>query len=132
MFISYSSTKAHHIKENNNSINISSEDIKAIASVFSSSVQLVDTSLIKVNKNEAQQSYGSLGEALENKYDYFPGGMELADEFNLSDYFKPIKIKELVGDGHYKYELTGGMMRYWGWISAKGPSAPIPSIHVGS
>ena len=44
----------------------------------------------------------------------------------MSNNFKPIKVKK-IEDKHFKFELTGGMMRYWSWIRAYSDQKPIPA-----
>lgn len=117
MVVVYSSTNAKHIIDNTNLIDIEKKDLELINKIFSSSVKLIDPKLIKILPNKFNKFYSSLNQAELNKYGYFPGIDELSKEFLISDNFKPVKVKK-INDKHFKFELVGGMMRYWSWIKA--------------
>lgn len=115
LVVAYSSTNYKHIKDNTNLINLTQDDIKLINQTFESSLMLIDPKLIKVSVNNYNKFYGTLDEAIANKFSYFPGIQKLSEEFLLTKNFRPIKVKR-IEDANYSYELTGGMMRYWSWI----------------
>jgi hypothetical protein len=117
MLITYSSTNPKHITDNTNLVDIEKKDLELLNKVFSSSVKLINPKLIRILPNKINKFYGNLDQAELNNYNYFPGVTELSQEFLLSKDFKPIKVKKIESE-HFKYELIGGMMRYWGWIKA--------------
>ena len=131
LHIVYSSTNVSHILRNSEALELSKDDAETLDTIFSSTLELVDPGLVKIRTDESLRFYNNLDDAIENRYGYFPGVVELAEEFKLSENFKPIRVTDLQNDSCYKYELKGGMMRYWGWILANGFSAPIPSIRIG-
>ena len=100
--------------------------LKTYKSDFSSSVKLIDPKSVKILPTVYNKFYDSLYEAELNKYKYFPGVEELSKEFLISNKFKPIKVKK-IEDKHFKFELTGGMMRYWSWIKAYSDEKSIPA-----
>lgn len=126
MLITYSSTNSNHIIENTNLLDIEKKDLKLISQIFSSSVKLIDPKSVKILPTKSNKFYDSLYEAELNKYKYFPGVEELSKEFLISNKFKPIKVKK-IEDKHFKFELTGGMMRYWSWIKAYSDEKSIPA-----
>lgn len=113
LLVTYSSTNYKHVKNNNDLIDLTQDDIRSINETFESTIILIDPMLIRIPTGKF---YGTLSEAKDNKYSYYPGIKELSEEFLSNDNFKPIKVRK-IEDEKYSFELTGGMMRYWAWVN---------------
>lgn len=131
MLVTYSSTNSNHIIENTNLLNIEKKDFKIISDIFISSELFIDPQLIKIPSDKYKKFYNSLQEAESNEYKYFPDINELSKEFLINNNFKPIKVK-CIEDKHFKFELTGGMLRYWAWIKTFNNKKYIPAIITNS
>jgi diketogulonate reductase-like aldo/keto reductase len=131
MLVTYSSTNSNHIIENTDLLDIEKKDFKLISDIFSSSVMLIDPQSIRVLSDKFNKFYNSLHEAELNEYNYFPGVDELSKEFLISNNFKPIKVKS-IEDKYFKFELTGGMLRYWAWIKAHNNRKFILAIIINN
>lgn len=120
MLVTYSSTNQEHINENSTLINLTFDEISKIKKIFQSNIYYIDPNDVKIKDN----MYDSFDKATENKLLYFPDVEMLSQEYLLNSYFKPIKVIK-IKDKKYKYELKGGMMRYWGWVKAFTSNKPI-------
>ncbi|MDA8668173.1 aldo/keto reductase [Alphaproteobacteria bacterium] len=125
MLVAYSSTNSEHINENSFLINLTFDEISKIKEIFHSNIYYIDPNDVKFKP----YMYDSLDKALKNKLSYFPDVEMLSQEYSSKSYFKPIKVIK-IKDKKFKYELEGGMMRYWGWIKAFTSNKPILALVI--
>lgn len=131
------SSNLQHIKENAEATDfqLSSADIELINNSMTGEITYCKADDIKINpaqeitfSHPTNKVYQNVEEAVENKFDFCPSPVELANFLaSLSEKdlnaIKPIKAVRTVDD---KYELIEGRIRYWSWIIAFGLKKDIP------
>ena len=125
-------TNPDHIKQNASSTDfeLSDEDIKEIGRVFTQECKLIPTERIRVimGGERNRKVYQTVEEALENKLDFVPSPVDLAEDIREEEILKPIKvIRSTDKTGKYDYDLVEGRIRYWAWVIAHNGKQPIPA-----
>jgi diketogulonate reductase-like aldo/keto reductase len=112
------------------------DDIAAINDTFHRDVSLIVPSRICVVNEDADEAhliYTSIEDAVNNALNIQPAPAILAEELIEGEILKPVQVVPTVDQsGKYDYDLTHGRMRYWAWIIAFGPAAPIPAYIIGA
>jgi diketogulonate reductase-like aldo/keto reductase len=123
----------NRMKENLQALymNVSPEVIKRLSKLFIKNFTLVDTNLIMMEEDGDRPVYYNLDDALRNKFNLFPGPLEIVDEIksNNGTLIKPIKLKKIINTN--KYIVCEGRLKYWAWIILYGNCKKIPSIIIG-
>ena len=71
--------------------------------------------------------YTTKKEALSNRLGLNPSPQDLAETYKYDAKIRPILVTEVGG----KYQLVGGMVRYWASIIAHGDDAKVPVLVYG-
>lgn len=119
-------TSKKHLRENIKSSEflMDSKDLALFDKAFKQKISLIPVSRIKINNDG--KTYLTLDDAKRNIYSSVPSPMELAQEIKAGDFLKPIKLRRV--SSMSKYQLTGGKIRFWGWLIAYGNKKPIPAV----
>ena len=123
----------NRMKENLKALHleISSEIIESLSSIFLTNYSLVDTNLILMGEDGDRPIYYNIDDAIRNRFNLYPGPLEIADEIknNNGKLIKPIKLKKC--EKTNKYLVCEGRLKYWAWIILYGNNKKIPSIIIG-
>jgi hypothetical protein len=125
-------TNLKHIQENAESLNfaISDEDLKLIDEAFTSSPTFIPTDEISVSATGegARKVYQTKSEAIENRLNFSPSPLELAEFIRMGELTKPVRIvpRKDTTSG-VKYDLIEGRLRYWAWVLAFNGEKPVPA-----
>ena len=124
------SLSLEHTRENALSADfqLEQEDLAELNKVFRREIAEIPTWQIRVQNSDQEPVYTTLEEALENRFNLTPGPRELADDLANNAILKPVRLKPSTdSSGRHSYDLIQGRIRYWAWIIARGPDAPIPA-----
>ena len=112
-------------------MDISQEVIERLSKIFIKNFTLVDTSLIIMEEDGDRPVYFNLKDAIGNRFNLYPGPLEIVDEIksNNGKLIKPIKLKKCKNTN--KYIVCEGRLKYWAWIILYGNCKKIPSIIIG-
>lgn len=95
--------------------------LQQIVSVVPSDIDVADAANRKVCKTEEEARANTAGMS--------PSPMEVAEELQQGENFKPIKVSRKAGSSK-PYQLTEGRLRYWAWVIAFGEQKPVPCFLV--
>lgn len=126
-----STTSVTHLQENAKSSDFSLEkkDIQIISDAFITKIIAIDTSKIKVADINDHFAYKTIEEVKENRHNFFPSPVMLAEDLKRGDFLKAVRVKALKKkEGDFEYELVGGRIRYWAYVLAYNGKKPIPVI----
>ena len=88
----------------------------------------VDQIMISFKGEWNHKAYHSLEKAIENKLNFIPSPIDLANSLKKGDFLKPVRLKRLKDSSKsIKFELVGGRIRFWAWVIAFGRKSLIPS-----
>jgi diketogulonate reductase-like aldo/keto reductase len=121
--------RPEHTKENAGAVEftLSSEDILSIGKVFQQEVVDVEPSRIRLDSRLESCMYRSAEEAVENKWDLIPSPMLIAKNIERGHLVKPVPVVHARDkSGAFLYDLVDNQLLYWGWVIARGMTAPIP------
>ena len=119
-----------HINENATAADfaIEEEDLAILDRVHKPKIVEVPTDRIKVIITDSKVLYTTMEDALKNTMNLEPSVHELANDILNNGILKPPRLVPTTDpDGKYDYDLIRGKMRFWAWIIAYGPDAPIPA-----
>jgi hypothetical protein len=128
-------SSSEHLQQNILSLQIKlcSCDRVQLERAFSKSVRMVPIDKIDVKPVDGRDYYGSIEEAIENRYDWIPSPLLLAERIKRGNSIKPIKLIE-VTDEHNQYEymidpydLKGELKKFWAWKIVHGQESMIPA-----
>lgn len=95
--------------------------LQQIVPVVPSDIDVADAANRKVCKTEEEARANTAGMS--------PSPLEVADELQRGENFKPIKVSRQTGSSK-PYQLTEGRLRYWAWVIAFGAQKPVPCFIV--
>jgi diketogulonate reductase-like aldo/keto reductase len=125
-------TNRIHIRQNAaaTDFELEREDFEKIQNAFVQEVVFVETDRVRVVADDLKQRqvYRTVEEAKENKWNFVPGPVDLAQQIQTGEMLKPVRV--VAADdvtGRYQYNLIEGRNRYWAWVIAHNGTAPIPA-----
>lgn len=124
-------TNLTHLEENikSSEFKLEDKDILLLLKTFTTKVINIDTKKIKVATIDNHAAYKTVGEALENKLNFFPSPKMLSEDIKKGDFLKPVKVRKISANrDNFEYELLGGRIRYWAWVIAFDGKKSIPAI----
>lgn len=124
-------TNLDHVKENASSTDfeLSNEDFEEISKIFTQECVYVPTDRIRVivGGQGDRQVYHTVEEAIENKLEFIPSSVDLAQNIREGEVLKPVRvIRSADKTGKYDYDLIEGRIRYWAWVIAHNGEKSIP------
>ncbi|MTV49682.1 aldo/keto reductase [Heliobacillus mobilis] len=123
------SASMHHTSQNAEAaqFDLSTDDMESIAKAFQRKTDWVLPAEVQV-KAEGKPVYGTVEEAMKNRFDLFPSPEILAENIAKWKIQKPIRlIRNPDHAGPFRYILVGEHIRYWAWVIAFGWEIPIPA-----
>lgn len=126
---------SEHLQQNIQSLQIKlcSCDRAQLERAFNKSVQMIPIDKIDVKSVDSRDYYDSIEEAIENRYDWIPSPLLLAERIKLGNSIKPIKLIEATDEhDHYEYmidpyDLKGELKKFWAWKIVHGQESMIPA-----
>lgn len=121
-----------HIKENAQATDftLSENDLNELSDIFKNEIAYIPTEKICVVENGQgnRKVYKTVEEAIENRLEFVPSPVELANEIRNGEDLKPIRlIHTKEKNEKYDYNLIEGRIRYWAWVIAFNGNKPIPA-----
>ena len=125
-------TNPDHIRENASAVDfrLSDEDFREISNIFAQQCVYVPVDRIRVivGGQGNRKVYQSVEEAIENKLEFVPSPVDLAQDIRGKEVLKPVRvIRSTDKTGKYDYDLIEGRIRYWAWVIAHDGKVPIPA-----
>ena len=122
-----------HIIDNSeaNHFILSNEDYNKINNTRYTKPIYIDPMVIRsiLDVDKEKKVYQTINDAIRNCFNYCPSPAELAECIKKDSKIKPIRVQEIQqNEGHYKYDLLEGRIRYWAWMIAFKGKEPIPVL----
>ena len=110
-------------------IQLSPDLIMAVDQLYLQQTVMVEPSEIEIADAANRQVCKTVDEARANVTGMSPSPLEVAEELQRGENFKPIKVRRTNGEGK-PYQLTEGRLRYWAWVLAFGQEKSVPCFLV--
>lgn len=106
------------------------EALSHVSSLFELKIKMLSPELIKMEPDGDRVIYHSVSEAIINRFNLYPGPMEIAEEIKSDggSLIRPIKVKKIFNSNNYV--VCEGRLKFWAWIILYGYQRKIPCVII--